>query len=621
LFKHVAALLLIVSIAAYPESKHSKKKPHTPPAEKPKPFNVVEATIPEMRAAMEQGRITSHELVMLYLARIGMYEDHLHAVMTVNPHALQEADERDAERAQGRVHGPLHGIPIALKDNILTHDIVTTGGALAFDGFMPPYDATLVKNLRDAGAVIIAKTTLTELANWVAGGPMPMPGNYNALREFAYNPYDPRRDPRQGTDDGRPALQTGGSSSGAGTAANLWAGNVGSETSGSILSPSNQNMLAAVKPTVGRISRYGVIPITADQDTAGPMAKTVTDAAIMLGVLESPSPDPNDPATNTCKPPAGRDYTQFLKPDGLKGMRIGIPRAFFYDRITPPARPGEPVPPATPTDGARATSATGGPATTPSGGPLGAGPGGPGGGGFNRGGGLDPEEQRVMTEAIEVLKLEGAVIVDPADIPSIVTKDPDKNFLLWQQCSGWNGQKGKDANCSVVLKYGMKRDFNIFLATLGPAAPVKSLTDLRGWNITHINENAIRFGESNLDISDEMDVDADRARYMADRAKDLELAATHGIDEVMKANNLDALLFPGPNGAALAAKPGYPTVIVPFGMVPNNGRPPFPAGFEPKQAPFGVSFTGMACSEPKLLQAAYAFEQATKKRVPPSSTP
>ncbi len=623
----MAALLLIISFVSYSQSKHAKQNsPAAVAAEKPKPFNVVEATIPEMRAAMEQGRVTSHELVMLYLARIGMYEDQLHAVMTVNPHALEEADERDQERASGHIRGPLHGIPVALKDNILTHDIVTTGGALAFEGFLPPYDATLAKNLRDAGAVIIAKTTLTELANWVAGGPTPMPGNYNAIREFAYNPYDPRRDPRQATDDGRPVLQTGGSSSGAGTAANFWAGNVGSETSGSILSPSNQNMLAAVKPTVGRISRYGVIPITADQDTAGPMAKTVTDVAIMLGALESPSPDPNDPATRTCTPPPGRDYTKFLKPDGLKGMRIGIPRAFFYDRTNPPTRAGEPAPSAAEGTGTRASSATGGPATTPSGAPFGtgggaAGAGGAGGGGFNRGGGLDPDEQRVMTDAIAILKQQGAIIVDPADIPSILTQDPDKNFLLWGQCSGWNGQKGRDANCSVVLKYGMKRDFNKFLATLGPSAPVKSLTELREWNITHINGNAIRFGQSNLDVSDEMDVDADRARYTADRAKDIDLAGTHGIDEAMKANNLDAILFPGPNGASIAAKPGYPTVIVPFGMVQNNGRPPFPAGFETKSAPFGVSFTGMACSEPKLLQAAYAFEQATKRRVPPPSAP
>ena len=454
-----------------------------------------------------------------------------------------------------------------------------------------------MKNLRDSGAVIMAKTGLSELANWVAGAPTPMPGNYNAMRGFGYNPYDPRRDPRDGSNDGRPVLQTGGSSSGVGTAANFWAGNVGSETSGSILSPSNQNMLAAVKPTVGRISRYGVIPITADQDTAGPMAKTVTDVAIMLGALESPAPDPNDAATTKCTPPAGRDYTKFLKPDGLKGARIGIPRAFFYERAKLPQRFG--ASPETP-----------------------GGRGGRGGGG--RGGNgdpLTPEQASAMTEAIEILKQQGAIIVDPVEIPSIATQDPDKNFALWGQCSGLNNAKGLDANCSVVLKYGMKRDFNAWLATLGPSAPVKTLTELREWNITHIAAGAIRFGQSQLDISDEMDVQGDRARYEHDRAKDIELAGTHGIDEAMKANNLDALLFPGASGAAIAAKPGYPTVIVPFAMVPNTLTPPLPPTFDPKPAPFGVSFTGMACSEPRLIELAYSFEHATKRRVPPPAVP
>jgi amidase len=573
LIRRISTLTLLASAQLFGQAK--------------KPFDVVEAGIPEMRMALEQGSLTSRDLVTAYLTRIALYEDKLHGIITVNPNVLAEADERDRERAQGHVRGPLHGIPIALKDNILTHDIVTTGGALAFTGFMPPYDATLVKNLRDSGAIIIAKTGLSELANWVAGGPTPMPANYNAVRGFGYNPYDPRPDPREGSDDGRPVLTTGGSSSGVGTSANFWPGNVGSETSGSILSPSNQNMLAAVKPTVGRISRYGVIPITADQDTAGPMAKTVTDVAIMLGALESAAPDPNDPATSKCTPPAGRDYTPFLKADGLKGMRIGIPRAFFYDAATPPRRAGALA--------------------------------GRGGGGF--GNGLPPEQKRVMTEAIAILKAQGAEIVDPADIPSVLAKDPDKNFLLWNQCSGLANARGKDANCSVVLKYGMKRDFNAFLETLGPSAPVKTLTELREWNITHTNGGAIRFGQSQLDISDEMDVRADRARYEADRARDLDLAATHGIDEVMKAQRLDAILFPGPNGAAIAAKPGYPTVIVPFGMVPNTQGAPFPPGFDPKPSPFGVSFTGMACSEPALLKMAYAFEQATKRRVKPPSVP
>ena len=544
----------------------------------PPQFTVVEASISDMRTALEQHRVTSRELVMQYLMRIAVYEDKLHAALTVNPNALREAEARDHERAQGRVRGPLDGIPIALKDNIMTTDLATTGGALAFDGFRPPYEATLVKNLRAAGAIIIAKTGMTELANWVAGAPMPMPANYNAIGGFGFNPYDPRRDPREATSDGRPALQTGGSSSGVGTAANLWAANIGSETSGSILSPSNQNMLAAIKPTVGRISRYGVIPITADQDTAGPMAKTVTDAALLLGALESATPDPNDPATRTCAPPAQKDYTRLLDAGALKGARIGIPRAFFYDRATPP--------------GAKEPR-----------------------------GGLNPEQAKVMADAIEILKRQGAVIVDPADIPSVITTDPAANLLLWNSCSGAGEAKGTDAACSVVLKYGMKRDFNRWLASLGPSAPVKTLTELRQWNITHTKVGAIKYGQSNLDISDEMDVEADRARYQADRAKDIQLAGTHGIDEVMKANQLDALLFPGANGAALAAKPGYPTLIVPFGMVPNRPTEPFPDGFNARPAPFGVSFTGMACSEPRLLALAYAFEQATKRRMAPPSAP
>src|SRR5437660_12204635 len=212
----------------------------------------------------------------------------------------------------------------------------TTGGALAFSGYTPPYAAHLTINLRDAGAIIIAKTGLTELANGVAGNPDPMPGNYNAVGGFGYNPYDPRPDPREATFDGRPALQTGGSSSGIGTAASFWAANVGSDTGGSIISPSNSNMLVGIRPTIGRISRYGVIPITADHDTAGPMARTVADAAIMLGALEGAAPDPNDPATTTCTPPPGRDYTKFLKADGLKGKRIGVPRAFYYDAVMLP---------------------------------------------------------------------------------------------------------------------------------------------------------------------------------------------------------------------------------------------------------------------------------------------
>jgi len=550
----------------------------TPTPASKRPFTVVESTIREMQTAMEEERITSREIVLQYLTRIATYEDKLNAVIVVNPHALEEADARDRERSQGKTRGPLHGIPVALKDNIHTTDMPTTGGALAFDGLVPPYEATLTKNLRDAGAIIIAKTNMTELANWVATG---MPANYNGLVGHGFNAYDPRRDPREATFDGRPALFTGGSSSGVGTAANFWAANVGTETSGSILSPANQNMLVGIKPTLGRVSRYGVIPITADQDTPGPMARTVTDAAILLAVLEGAAVDPNDPATGKCSRVAGGDYTRFLNAGGLKGARIGIPRAFFYEKITPP--------------GAKEPR-----------------------------GGLDQAQTKVMEEAITVLKQQGAIIVDPVEIPSIVSTEPQENFLLWPTCSGLDNAKGKDAGCSVVFKYGMKRDFNKWLASLGATAPVKTLTELRQWNVAHQRAGAIKYGQALLDISDEMNVETDAARYRADREKDLRLSATNGIDAVMKKYQLDALLFPGPSSAAIAAKPGYPTVIVPFGLVPNAPpppAPPFPEGFAAKPSPFGVGFTGLACSEPRLIELAYAFEQATKRRVPPSSAP
>ena len=534
-------------------------------------FDVYDATIPQLQEALKKKRVTSRQLVEQYLIRIATFEGKLNATLFVNPKALEEADQLDRERAQGKLRGPLHGIPVAVKDNIHTTNMPTTGGALAFAGYTPPYEATITRNLREGGAIILAKTGMTELANWVAGAPTPMPTNYNGLGGFGFNPYDPRRDPRESA-DGRPVLATGGSSSGIGTAANFWAANVGTETSGSILSPANQNMLAAIKPTLGRISRYGVIPITADQDTAGPMATSIAGAAILLGVLEGAKPDAKDPATSRCTPPPGGDYTKFLLKTGLKGARIGIPRAQFYDKITPP--------------GAKEAR-----------------------------GGLEEASAKVMAEAIEILKQQGAVIVDPADIPSVLDSNASENFTLWNTCSV---AKGKDDDCSIVFKYGMKRDFNLWLQSLGTSAPVKSLTELREWNTAHVKAGSIKYGQSLLDVSDEIDLNSDKARYEADRAKDIRLSATHGIDEVMKSFKLDAILFAGGNGASIAAKPGYPTVIVPFGTIPNTGRAPFPEGFEPKPAPLGVSFTGMACSEPTLIRLGFAFEQATQRRKPPA---
>ena len=562
----VTASVLLVGIAAACRG----------PAPEAEPFDVVEATIPDMQAAMESGQLTSRQLVMEHLARIARYEWQLNAAVSINPNALAEAEALDAERAAGNVRGPLHGIPVALKDNIHTTHLPTTGGSLAFDGYFPPYEATLTTNLREAGAIIIAKAGLTEFANFMAGPPNQMPGNYNALTGYGLNPYDPRRDPREDRNDGRPALTTGGSSSGIGTAASFWAANVGTDTGGSIISPSNANMLVGIRPTIARVSRWGVAPVTLDHDMAGPMARTVTDAAIMLGAMEGAAPDPNDAATARCEAPPGRDYTPFLNADGLEGARIGIPRSFYYEPVEV---------------GAEAI------------------------------GGLRDEAAALMAEAISVLDAAGAVVVDPAEVPSFVDPDPGANFNTWPLCIGGHQAKGSDDGCSVNFKYGMKRDFDAWLASLGPPAPVRTLTELREWNLAHRDAGSMKYEQSRYDISDEMDVEADRDRNAADMAKDSLLSQTRGIDAVLEEYDLDAIFTPGSRGAGLAARAQYPHIVVPFSFVPNAPTPPFPEGFDARPAPFGIGFTGAACSEPRLIELAYAFEQATLRRVPPESFP
>jgi amidase len=527
----------------------------------PKPFTLDEATIPELQQALATHRINSKQLVKLYLDRIDAYEPLLHAYITINPHAIDDAHERDVERAHGQVRGPLHGIPIALKDIILTTDIASSGGALAFKGYLPPYQATLVNKLLAAGAVIVGKTVQTELANWVSDD---MPGNYSATGGYGYNPFDPRPDPRTQLDsrgypfnDGRPAMNTGGSSSGIAVSANLAAGSVGTETSGSILSPSNQTMLVGIKPTVGLISRHGVMPITADQDTAGPMARDVASAAIMLQAMAGP--DPLDTPAYM-GPPAcpAANYLSSLDPHGLEGARIGVPIEYYNT----------------------SNAAT----------------------------------QAAIDAAVVDLKNAGAT-VENVSVPSF------NDLSAWPPCAAREQVHGADTNCSIVLKYGDKRDFNAFLASLGPGAPVHTLTELREFNLAHVADNAIKYGQARLDISDDVDLTRDLARYQADRSKDLLLAGTQGIDTALAAGPYDALLFAGARSADIAARPGYPSVTVPYTFIPNSPNPPFPAGFDAKPQPLGMTFTGSACSEPTLIRLAYGFEQATHRRVPPFSAP
>ena len=534
------------------------------------PFSVVEASIPDMQKAMQEGRTTSREIVTQYLARMGMYEDMLNAAVSVNHNALAQADALDKERAEGKVRGPLHGIPVALKDNIMTKDdMPTSGGMLAFKHYMAPYDATLVANLKAAGAIIIAKSTMSELAGWY--GSEKRPGGYNGAAGQSYNPYDPRAN-----EDGTPVLEVAGSSSGVGVAANLWAANVGTSTGGSIEGPSNANLIVGVRPSTGRISRYGIVPLTLDQDTAGPMAKHVVDAAIMLGAMEGAAQDPNDPRTSECTPPPNRDYTAFLKADALKGARIGIPRAGFITAHTYPGK-ARPFP------------------------------------------GLKPAELESMEGAIAALKAAGAEVIDPADLPSTVATDPQKNISAHFICQLASDGKAPDDYCSNVLRYGMKRDFNLWLASLDDKAPVKTLKEFLAWNTAHAADGAIRYGQSRLEAAEAVDLEKDRARYEKNRAEDLVLTRDEGIDAVLTGNKLDAIMFPEANGANYATKAGYPIVVVPFGLVPNDN--PGANGSEDRVKPFGVSFVGGHCEDPKILGIAYAFEQATKKRVPSKHTP
>lgn len=539
--------------------------PSAPPAASAAPFTVVEASIADMQEAMREGRTTSRAIVAEYLTRLGLYEDRLNAAVAVNPNALAEADALDRERAAGRLRGPLHGIPVALKDNILTtDDMPTSGGMLAFKYYAAPYQATLATNLKNAGAIILAKSTMSELAGWF--GDAFRPGGYNAASGQSYNPYDPRAN-----DNGTPVLETSGSSSGGGVAANLWAANVGTSTGGSIEGPSNATMLVGIRPSTGRVSRHGIIPLTLDQDTAGPMAKTVADAALMLGVMEG-APDTNDPRTTECAAPPDHDYLPFLKADALKGARIGIPRAGFYAAREFPGR-ARPFP------------------------------------------GLKADELASMEAAIAALRQAGAEIVDPADLPSMTAATAADHLAAHPICEApFTGPASEDL-CSQVLRYGMKRDFNLWLQSLGESAPVKTLAELRAWNLAHRDEGAMRYGQGRLDFADATDLEREKARYERDRRDDLRLSRDQGLDAAFAANELDALLFPGSSGANYATKAGYPIVVVPFGMVANPADGA--KGATDRVRPFGVSFVGAHCADPKIVGLAYAFEQATKTRVPP----
>jgi amidase len=506
------------------------------PAAAPAPFDLEEATVADLQARMTDGRDTARSLVEKYTARIAQLDRQgpaLRSVIELNPDAATIASELDAERKQKGARGPLHGIPILIKDNIATADrMTTTAGSLALDGVRAPRDAFLVTRLRDAGAVILGKTNLSEWANFRSTHST---SGWSARGGQTKNPYALDRNPC-------------GSSSGSGSAvaANLAAAAIGTETDGSIVCPAHSTSLVGLKPTLGLVSRTGIVPIAHSQDTAGPMSRTVADAAAVLNALDGP--DAEDPATGASAPHAARDYTASLDPNGLRGKRIGVVRDKLF--------------------------------------------------------GYSPAADQLAESAIADMKKAGAVIVDPANIPTLGSFD---------------------AGELEVLLHEFKANVNKYLSWLGPGSPVRTLTDIIAFNKAHREQELKYFGQELLEMADARGPLTSEV-YLKALAANRRQAGTLGIDMVMAKHQLDALVAPTfglpwltdlvagdvfPAGASspstVAAVAGYPHITVPMGYL--------------RGLPLGLSIFGRAWSEPTLLQIAYAYEQATRHRRPPTFAP
>jgi amidase len=519
---------------------------------------IANATIGDLQEALAGGKTTATALMRTYLARIEAYDragPRLNAVREINPDAPTIAAALDGDKpAQRR---PLEGIPILVKDNIATADAQhTTAGSLALATAQARRDARVVELLRRAGAVILGKANLTEFANILA---IDMPAGYSSLGGQVKNPYVPDLD-----DKGVPIVLPGGSSSGSAVsvAAGLAAAAIGTETSGSLLSPATQNGVVTVKPTVGLISRAGIIPIAHSQDTAGPLTRTVRDAAILLNVLAAA--DPSDPATEALQRPA--DYTSVLDKDGLKGARIGVPsdpsdlaNDFYYGPLTPRAA-------------------------------------------------------AVMREAIAVIEAQGATIVR-ANIPTEGWIGGPGTEMAILNRNPESPTKYQPARRSIVFVYELKHDFNLYLRDWATGTDMRSLADIVAFNAANA-DRALRFGQDIFLAAEATRGDLSELEYISARQMDLRASRALGLDTYMDRHRLDAVLFPGTAGAAIAAKAGYPSVQVPAGFV---------AGVRDKETPdypYGATFTGRAWSEPTLLRLAYAFEQATQaRRLPPGLPP
>ena len=498
-------------------------------------MRIEEVTITELQVAMTEGKITARQLTEQYLERIQAIDKSgptLNSVIEINPDALDIADALDAERAQRGPRGPLHGIPIMLKDNIATADAMqTTAGSRALLGSRPPRDAFVARKLREAGAVILGKTNLSEWANLRGSHSI---SGWSGRGGQTRNPYVLDRTPC-------------GSSSGSAVAvaANIVAVALGTETDGSIICPASMCDVVGIKPTVGLTSRAGVIPISHSQDSIGPFARTVTDAAIVLGAITGV--DTRDPATLGSTEASRSDYTQFLDVHGLQGARIGVPRDIYF--------------------------------------------------------GYSPKADKLIGEALKVLEKQGAILIDPADIPTAkrMTETEAENQVLVYE-----------------LKAGLNAYFNELITT-----PVNNLEEVIAFNQTHADEELQLFGQELL-LKAQATSGLEDASYQESLQESRRLAREEGIDAIMKKYQLDALVMPscspawcidvvngdsfaGGSSTQAAAMAGYPIISIPAGHV--------------QELPVGISFIGQAYSEPTLIKLAYAFEQATKARQEPAYFP
>jgi len=493
-------------------------------------FALEEATTADLQDRMKQGALTSERMVELYLERIDAIDRNgpsLRSIIELNPDALAIARALDEERKSKRVRGPLHGIPVLIKDNIETADAMqTTAGSLALIGKPATRDSWVAERLRTAGAVILGKTNLSEWANFRSTHST---SGWSGRGGQTKNPYALDRNPC-------------GSSSGSGAAiaSNLCALAMGTETDGSVVCPSSMCGIVGIKPTLGLISRAGIIPIAHSQDTAGPMTRTVRDAAVLLGALTGV--DSRDGATEPSGGKSYPDYTQFLDANGLRGVRLGVARQYFN---------------------------------------------------------IGPAVNAVMEECLDVLRVAGAQIVDPADVPT---------FEQWRQ-----------SELDVML-YEFKADLNAYLASRGGA--VKSLEECIAFNKLHSAAEMPYFAQELFEQAQQKGPLTEKA-YRDALANNHKLARKEGIDAVIAQFKVDAIIGPtagpawttdwvsGDHADSGCASPpavaGYPHITVPAGFVFG--------------LPVGISFFGPAWSEPALIKYAYAFEQARKVRRKPQFLP